>query len=146
MPIFKQVKNKIMKKRTGIWLDFNEASIIELKDDETEINTILSDIEHYNPKGGARSKTPFGPMDKISESKYLERRKHQEKNYYRKLMNAVQHVDELFIFGPAEAKDRLLKAIKTSNVFHPSLKGIERADSMTENQKIAKAKLFFQNI
>ncbi len=135
-----------MKKQTGIWLDFKEAFIIELDKAEAKVNKTLSEIDHFHPKGGARSKTPYGPMDNISERTYLERRKAQDKAYFEKLMDAVQYTDELFIFGPAEAKDGLLKAIKSNPGFKPYLKGIERADSMTENQRVAKVRDFFDSI
>ena len=132
-----------MKKRIGIWLDFKEANVIVLEKEGANVENILSEIEHFHPKGGARSKSPYGPMDKISESKYLARRRSQEKAYFEKLMDTVKSADELFVFGPAEAKDGLLKAIKSSRNFPPVLKGVERADSMTENQKVAKVRAFF---
>ena len=133
-----------MKKQTGIWLDFKEASVIELKGEEVVITTISSEIENFNPKGGARSKSSWGPMDKISESKYLERRKHQERAYYQKLLKAIQKADELYIFGPAEAKNGLVKMIESKSDFKPLLKGVKSADSMTENQKIEEVKVFFK--
>jgi hypothetical protein len=135
-----------MKKKIGIWLDFKEANIIELDKEDTKVETIFSDIELVHPKGGARSKTPYGPMDKISERTFLERRKMQEKAYYKKLIDAVREADGLFIFGPAEAKDGLVKEIKNSSHFHVNLKGVERADSMTENQKIVTVKAFFKRV
>lgn len=135
-----------MKKKIGIWLDFKEANIIELDKEDTKVETIFSDIELVHPKGGARSKKPYGPMDKISERTFLERRKMQEKAYYKKLIDAVREADGLFIFGPAEAKDGLVKEIKNSSHFHVNLKGVERADSMTENQKIATVKAFFKRV
>ena len=60
-----------MKKQTGIWLDFKNAFIITLENKSVDVKTIDSDIEDYHVKGGARSKQPWGPMDKTSESKYL---------------------------------------------------------------------------
>ena len=59
-------------------------------------------------------------------------------------MLAVKDADELFVFGPAEAKDGLLKAIKINHKFHPELKGFARADSMTKNQKVARVREFFK--
>lgn len=135
-----------MKKRIGIWLDFKEANIIELDKNDAKLATISSEIDLVHPKGGARSKTPYGPMDKISERKFLERRKAQERTYFEKLISAAKHADELYIFGPAEAKDGLLKAIKDTTGYHPILQGVERADSMTENQKVAKVRAFFDGI
>ncbi len=132
-----------MKKQTGIWLDFKEASIIALEGKNANTTKIRSEIEDFHPKGGARSKTPWGPMDKMSERKYLERRKQQEKAYYEKLIAVIKEADELYIFGPAEAKFGLLQAIKNNHSFHPHLKGIEPADSITDNQKVAKVKAVF---
>ncbi|HHM20648.1 MAG TPA: hypothetical protein ENJ20_01375 [Bacteroidetes bacterium] len=135
-----------MRKRVGIWLDFNEANIIELGaggKKDVKITTVPSGIEHYHPKGGARSKTPYGPMDQMSEKTYLERRKAQEKAYFKKLMEAVKDADDLFIFGPAEAREGLEKAIRANNNFRPRLWGSERVDYITQNQKVAKVRDFF---
>ena len=62
------------------------------------------------------------------------------------MIAAVKDADELYLFGPAEAKDGLLKAIKANKNFKPAFKGIETADSMTENQKIAKVRAFFAGV
>ena len=133
-----------MKKRIGIWMDFREAFIIELQEKDASIAHVSSEIEDFHPKGGSRMKgAPWGPMDKISEPKYLERRKHQEKDYYQRLMKATEIADELYIFGPAQAKEGLKKAINDNTNFKPSLKGVETADSMTENQRVAKVRAFF---
>jgi len=130
-------------KQIGIWLDFNEANIIELSNDEMSTATIPSNIEHYHLKGGARSKTPWGPMDKTSESKFLARKKQQEKNYYEAICEDIKEVDELFIMGPAEAKIGLQKYIE-STALQDKLMDVQTADSMTANQKIAKVKTFFE--
>lgn len=133
-----------MKKQIGIWLDYREANIIELTGDESTMNTLPSEVDTSRPKGGSRTKgAPYGPMDKISESKYLERRKQQEAAYFEQIIAAVQEADELYIFGPAEAKDGLAKAIRQNPTFKPLLRAVETADSMTINQKVAKVKAFF---
>ncbi len=133
-----------MKKQIGIWLDYKEALIIELTEEKALTTSIPSEIEDFHPKGGARSKTNWGPMDKISERTYLERRKHQEKNYFQNLIKTVRKADELFVFGPAQAKDKFIQVIINSTGMHPALKGSEKTDSMTDNQKIAKVKAFFK--
>ena len=67
--------------RTGIWMDYKEANIIHLKDKGTEVLNIESNIEPHKPRGGSKSKSAWGPVDTVSESKYLERRKRQEADY-----------------------------------------------------------------
>ena len=106
-------KMKIMKKQTGIWLDTKEATLIELTDQQTpQIHHIRSSVSTAHAKGGSRSASPWGPTSVISESKILEKRKHQKAGYFEKIMAAVKDSDEVFIFGPAQAKDKLLHAIK----------------------------------
>ena len=133
-----------MKKQIGIWLDFREAHIIILEGKESEVKTILSEIEDFNIKGGARSKTPYGPMDVTSEKKYLERNKNQVDKYYSEIMEYVKDASEIFIMGPAEAKIGLRKKMVNTNSFSPSIKGFEAADSISENQKIARVHEFFK--
>ncbi len=132
-----------MKKQIGIWLDFREAHIITLDGEKNNIEVIPSEIEDFNPKGGARSKTPYGPMDVTSEKKYLERNKNQVNEYYSKIMEHVKDAKEIFIMGPAEAKIGLRKKMVKTNSFSPFIKGFEAADSISENQKIARVREFF---
>lgn len=131
------------KTKIGIWLDFRAANIIKIEGTEVDNKIIKSNIDTSKPKGGSSSSLRWGATDTISEKHYLERRKNEEKAYYGNLIEAVKYADELFIFGPAEAKNGLLKAVKADKNFKPTFKGIETADSMTDNQKIAKVRDFF---
>jgi len=131
--------------KMGIWLDFRSANLISLKGGVSTIETIESEIDTSQAKGGSPSKTPYGATDTVSEKHYLERRKREEKAYYARIMKAAVKADEVFLFGPAEAKDGLLKAIKGDNNFRPAFKGIETADSMTDNQKVARVREFFES-
>jgi len=132
-----------MKKQIGIWIDYKEAIIITLNGKNNNVITLPSKVEDFHLKGGARSKTPYGPMDVTSEKKHLERRKNQTEKYYSKIMELVKDVDEIFIMGPAEAKIGLRKKMAKTNSFSPSIKGFETMDSVSENQKIARTRDFF---
>ena len=133
-----------MKKQIGIWLDFKEAFIIDVNSEETKVTKIDSKIEFTHPGGGARSKTPWGPMDKISESKMLDRRTHQSTDYYKRILKTTQGAKEVFIFGPAEAKVGLLKMIEASKNKELIVRGYQAADAMTEKQKIATVRDFYK--
>ena len=132
--------------KIGIWIDYREANVISLKGNNEIIKTIDSDINPARPRGGSHSKLPWGDTDKISEKHFLEKRKQQERAYFEKIIKIIAKADELYIFGPAEAKQGLLKAIKLEKSFKPHLRGIETADSMTEKQKLAQVKIFFEGI
>lgn len=130
-------------KQTGIWLDFDHANIIELENGKVTQNKIASNVETHHLLGGSRSKTPWGPTEKVSESKHLDRRKHQEQAYYKAICEAVENSDELFVMGPAEAKTGLRKYIEGYKKLDDILLDVQSADSITENQKVAKVKAFF---
>ena len=134
-----------MKKQIGIWLDFREVHIITLEGEKNEVEIILSEIEDFNIKGGARSKTPYGPMDVTSEKKYLERNKNQAEKYYSKIMEYVKDAREIFIMGPAEAKIGLRKKMVETTTFKPFIKGFDTADSISKNQKVARTREFFKD-
>ena len=134
-----------MKKQIGIWLDYKEAIIINLYGAQPTVKTIASEIEDFHLKGGARSKTPYGPMDKTSEKKLLERRKKQADNFYKKIMEQTKNADEILIMGPAEAKIGLRKKMTNDKAFSPFVVGFETVDSITENQKVAYARDFFSS-
>lgn len=134
------------KTKVGIWLDFRNANIITLIGKGVSVKTIDSNVDPSKPRGGSRPKKKWGPVDTVSEKHFLERRKQEVKTYYEELMTAVKDADELYLFGPAEAKDGLVKAIKAKANFKPALRGIETADSMTENQKVAKVRAFFAGV
>ncbi|MCB0548489.1 MAG: hypothetical protein KDD19_12985 [Phaeodactylibacter sp.] len=133
-----------MAKQIGIWLDFKEAFVIELNKGETSVVCIPSEVEDYHVKGGSRTRQPWGPMDKTSDTKYLGRRETQLKHYYSRIMEKVGDADELFVFGPAEAKKGLEKAIASEKAFQPRLLSMETADSMTQNQMVARVRDFFR--
>lgn len=136
-----------MKKQTGIWLDSKEATIIELVEhQEPQVHRIRSGVNTGHSKGGWRTASPWGPTSVVSESKVLEKRKHQDNDYFERVMEAVQSADEVFIFGPSEPKDHLLNAIKENrHQFHPNLRAVLTADKMTLNQKIARVREFYEN-
>lgn len=136
------------KKQTGIWLDYKEAYLISFDpdkgSDEPVIRHLRSRIEWGVPKGGSRSKTPWGPQGGINERSFMERRQQEEKAYFERIIEAIDpETDELFIFGPAEAKQGLRHAILSIKHFRTAIAGFETADSMTLNQMVARVRDFF---
>nr|WP_288934542.1 hypothetical protein [uncultured Allomuricauda sp.] len=131
-------------KQVGIWLDKQEANGVILNNGKESLFKIPSELEFFNPKGGSRSKTKWGPQDVVQDSKYLEREKHQLKDYFEKIAGQISDADEIAIFGPAEAPEKFVDALKDR---HPGLaakvKATKTADSMTENQFKALVKQSF---
>lgn len=133
-------------KRTqvGIWLDYRKAWVVHIDPADMKLVEVYSNIEDFHPAGGARSKTPWGPQDKMAEPKYLERRKHQTKSYLQEILNQVKKVDEIVIMGPAQAKVDFQKFILSHKGNKPLILEVSPADSMTKNQVIARVKELFK--
>ncbi len=131
-------------KQIGIWLDKEKAHVVTLHHGDETFETIQSELEFFNPKGGSRSKTRWGPQEVVQDSRYLEREKQQLQRYFDRIISIVGKADELGIFGPAETGKKLEKFIEEK---HPLLtqkvKTVKKADSMTDNQIKALVRDFF---
>lgn len=135
------------KQQLGIWLDSQEAFLVHLNGDEPFVQKIESDIDTSEIKGGSGTGgTPWGPQINVSENKGLERLKHAQKNYFEILQKALETADEIYLFGPGEMKKHLSKFLESDKSFKPQILEVATADSMTENQLVAKVKDFFENI
>ena len=131
------------KKLCGIWIDTKQAFIMQFEGSRYFTQSILSDIEDFHPIGGSRSKSPWGPMEKVSESKYLERRKHQEKSYFERIYHLVKECKPVLLFGPAEIKFKLRDYLVSQHIYTAKDITVENADSMTDPQKLARVRTHF---
>jgi hypothetical protein len=134
-----------MKRQTGIWIDSSKAIIVTLDGGKEKISEIESDLENkmYHEKEGNKG-TFSGSHHSNTENKFEERRKNETNHFLKNVLSHVKLTDELYIFGPAEAKIKLEQKINTDKSFDTSkLKMVETADSMTTNQIVAKVKKFY---
>ncbi len=131
-------------KKLGIWLDKEKAHLVTLQNEDVRFNTIYSEIDFFNPKGGSRSKTRWGPQDVVQDSKYLEREKHQLKSYFKELAKTMEDAEAIAIFGPADTNAKFFKELNENyKTLALKVKTVEKADSMTENQVKALVREFF---
>jgi hypothetical protein len=99
-----------MKKYVGIWVDHEKAFIVALQDDTETFTRIDSNVEgHVRLAGGSRSATIYGPQDVASEQKIDRRRERHLREYYQKIIEAIDDAGKILIFGPGEAKGELEK-------------------------------------
>jgi hypothetical protein len=137
-----------MKKYIGIWVDHKKAFVASIiKDEEMKketIHCIESKVEgRVRLSGGSRYATPYGPQDVTYEKSIEERRKHHLRQYYQKIIRAIQGARKVLIFGPGEAKLELEKEIRKSKELAGKIVGVETADKMTERQIAAKVRRYF---
>lgn len=119
----------------GVWLDYNSAIIIDNSDLSKTPVEIESNIDPYHVKGGSSSKLPWGSVDTVSESKYLNKRNQQKAKYYTAIAEYLEKGDRLIVFGPAEAKIGFNKYL-IENQYNNAI-GLNTVKYMTLNQKVA---------
>ncbi len=133
-------------KNTGIWLDKDKAHLVTIENDAETFSTITSNMEHYNISGGSGTKQKGGPQDVVQDSKYLEREKQQLKQYFNAIASQIRESDAIVLFGPADTNEKFGKELHENyNTLSTKIMGIEKADSMTENQVKALVRDFFKS-
>jgi len=131
-------------KNIGIWLDKEKAYIVSLKNDETIVDTIQSEIETFNIGGGSGTRFKGGPQDVVQDSKYLEREKHQLKAYFKEIASQLKNTNEIVIFGPASTNEKFYRELEENyKDIYVKVKAVKIADSMTDNQIKALVRNFF---
>ena len=134
-----------MTKNIGIWMDHSKAVIVVINGHNQETMHIESHADsHYRLSGGARSKTPYGPQDVSSEKRLQEKRGHQLHQYYQDIIAQIGDADQVYVFGPGEARTEFEKEIQKSKTLASKIRAIEPADKMTDNQIVAKVKDYFK--
>ncbi|CAM1359857.1 conserved hypothetical protein [Tenacibaculum sediminilitoris] len=133
-------------KNIGVWLDKEKALVITIENGIENMKKIESNIETFHIHGGSGTRFKGGPQDVVQDSKYLEREKHQTKEYFSNLVEEVDKADSLAIFGPAETFEKFKKELETSyKELNAKVKKVQRVDSMTDNQVKALVRDFFEN-
>ena len=133
-------------KNIGIWLDKEKAYVVTIENENETLERVSSNIEDYHIYGGSGTRFKGGPQDVVQDSKYLEREKHQTKNYFKELVSRVKEADALAIFGPAETYEKFKKELEDSyQELNQKVKTVQRANSMTNNQVKALVRDFFNN-
>jgi len=134
-----------MEKKTGIWMDGRVAEIFTFEDlnEQPIIEVIQSDIREMKPRGGSRSKEPYGPMENVSESKFTEKRKHQEAAFFKTTYAQINGRKNLYVFGPSNTKNKFVNYLKenySDQNFNITLKD---SDHPTLKQKTAEIRRHF---
>ncbi len=134
-----------MSEKVGIWIDKRTAKIISDNGGWGIKKVIDSNLEEFHPKGGSGTRLKGGPQDVVQDGKYLEREKHQLKDYFKAIAAELKNVDAIVIFGPAETGRKLDQEIRQHHKqYTGSLLGVEKGDGITDNQMVAWVREYFE--
>lgn len=134
-----------MKNNIGIWIDTHHAVVIKLLNGEHTVKTIESNIEtRERIPGESKKYGRFGgqymTFEKNRENKKIE----QTNQFIKMLLNEIEDADAVVLFGPSIMKTIFEKEIKNDLNLIGKLAGVFDADSMTENQMVARVKDFYK--
>ncbi|MCB0637202.1 MAG: hypothetical protein KDC54_11320 [Lewinella sp.] len=138
--------NKTLQ-QVGIWVDTQEAHIVRLTETGATLQTVPSGIEgHVREPGQGKPEGRFGDQY-VDPAKTLQRKRNQEiEAYLQDILDQLSSNDEVVLFGPAQMKHRLAKAIRARQTLDEQLLGIVTADKMTDKQTIAWVKDFYEKL
>jgi len=134
-----------MKTKIGIWIDQSKAIIVSINKGKEDIIQIESSINDKYESDFDGDKGSFKGQQHISNERKNEAKNDAKFNIYlREVASNVELANEIYLFGPAGAKNDLHKVLEEySNRFKYTLNTIETTDSMTLNQVVAKVKAFY---
>lgn len=137
-----------MERLLGIWIDYSQAIIGEIKKNDVELSVISSEIDHHlRIEGEGADKTRFGAqIHSNNEHRNENRYQEQVKKYIKSVYEEIKNADAIYIIGPAEAKKELVKYYSETNKSDNNIVGVEASDKLSENQLKAKFKEFFSEL
>jgi hypothetical protein len=124
-----------MKKELGLWIDHQEAVIVLISAQDEEVQRIRADVE---PHDRFSANAPQGRPEDRRDRRFGE----HLRQYYAKVLKAVEEADSILIMGPGEAKGELEKSLELENL-SGRIVGIETADKLTEPQIVARVRRYF---
>jgi stalled ribosome rescue protein Dom34 len=110
-------------KRLGIWMDHENAHVIEFSSDQTK--TVSSDFNHEDRAHSLNR----------SEIQMHNKEQHQHAAYYGRLGDIILNYQEIILFGPTDAKKELLNFLRANHLFEKIKIDVAQTDKMTENQQ-----------
>ena len=123
------------EKDLGIWMDHQDAHLMEFTIDPIETKTIESKFTHEEKE------QTLGRSENLMHNK----EQHEQADYYKELGEIIRNYDDVVLFGPTDAKVELLNILRKDHRFAHIKIEIKQADKMTENQKHAFVKEYFSN-
>lgn len=124
-------------KKVGVWIDLSVAIIVTIDGDKKTMKKIEGIDNRERIPGEGKSFTRFGSqfsnLERQKESKF----EHQVKMFLHSVVEQIDRSDALVIFGPANMKQELANLVLSEKSLVQKLKGVETADSMTDNQIMA---------
>ena len=123
------------QKNLGIWMDHSIANLIDLYV-EKKSHAIASKFTSDTKEEALNT----------SERSMHNKRQQMNEAYYKEIADEILKYDRVLLFGPTNAKTELHNYLNQDLYFKDIQIDIESADNMTDNEKDAFVKKYFENI
>ncbi|MHC5033899.1 MAG: hypothetical protein ACYTFZ_02535 [Planctomycetota bacterium] len=133
------------KPYVGIWLDHRQAYLIWVdKDGRTDCRRVQTAYRETEEKGGRVVSGAAGVYGGLAPHVHLEEKRQREaKRFYDRICKAIRNAEEVFIFGPGQAKRELRRRLEEHKAFDGRVRAVKGAEKMTERQMTARVREFF---
>jgi stalled ribosome rescue protein Dom34 len=119
----------------GIWMDHSNAHLMEFTTDPITTTIISSRFAHQEREHSIGK----------SENGMHQKEQHEQKDYYRKIGEAIKDYQHIVLFGPTEAKMELFNILQADRHFAKIKIETRDADKMTQNEQHAFVKKYFSH-
>ena len=121
------------RKCLGIWMDYSNAYLMELKYGEINTTIIKSSFTQDKKKEIL-----------LKGEKAMHHKKQQlTLDYFNAIASVIKNYEEVILFGPTDAKIELLKMLKSNHQYDDKHIDALTTDKMTEKQLHAFVKKYF---
>ncbi|MEO5977809.1 MAG: hypothetical protein ABIS36_14980 [Chryseolinea sp.] len=114
-------------KKIGIWMDHQNAHLMEFHNDEIKTETISSEFTHEVKEETLQS----------GEFTMHNKERHQQTAFYKSLAEFIKPYGEVLLFGPTNAKEEFHNMLKADHHFAETKIEVEQSDKMSDNQQHA---------
>jgi hypothetical protein len=133
-----------MIESAGIWVDHRRAIVVVLSAAGEHTTLIRSRVEKHPERGSDLPLKGRYEAHSVPADDRRQRALTGELNvYYDAVLATVRGYQNVFIFGPGEAKDELHRRLVGTRV-GASVAAVETADKMTDHEVIAKVREHFE--
>jgi len=134
-----------MNINAGIWIDTKQAIIIKIMNGKSTIKTIISNVEtRERIQGETKKFGRFGNQYLTYEKNKENRHNEQIAIFLKAIIKEILKFNKVVIFGPSNMKNLLEKEIFLNRELTQKLEGIHTTKQLTENQKVAWVKDYYE--
>ena len=139
-------KCAMTKPYLGIWLDHRDAYLVWADGDgETEVQHTSIESSGRSTESGRTMSGRVGVYGGLPPHADPEEKRHQlAKQLFEKICRAMRTAEDVYVFGPGQAKKELLKALSDHKEFNGRVRAPESAQKMSEQQMVARVREVFE--